>query len=308
MSLSETPAPPPRITPDSDWEHDALYQRVRDAILSLPFYFKTETVIAGVMATDIFTLNATLGATIEDQVVRTLNDMRQIWDPDNTYRLYGFVRQPQTFPDVLLRRLTHEESVDAIILGLELKGWYLVAKEGEPSFRFTATAAACNPQDMIVIVPWVLSNVISGSPRVHKPYVESLRYAAEYRNHHWQHLRDTKLDTGIAVPPGISPYPRKSDQISDRPVADGGGNFGRFARTGIMNGYIEAAKSELLCGVEARHWLTFFKVFQEKNTRADIEKELVRFGERVSKTLPAGETLASVRTILGEIGKLTNGS
>lgn len=35
------------------------------------------------MATDIFTLNTTLAATIEESVVKTLNNLRSVWDPKN---------------------------------------------------------------------------------------------------------------------------------------------------------------------------------------------------------------------------------
>ena len=77
---------------------DDLHRRVRDAIASLPAYFRTETKIEGVNATDLHTLNTVLGATIEEQVVRTLNDLRNSWDPDERYALYSFVRQAQTFP------------------------------------------------------------------------------------------------------------------------------------------------------------------------------------------------------------------
>ena len=90
----DTVLPPILILPDETWPHCALYRGVRDAPYSLPLHFKTETVISGIMATDIFTLNTTLGATIEDQVVRTLNSMRPIWDPDEQYKLHGFTRQP----------------------------------------------------------------------------------------------------------------------------------------------------------------------------------------------------------------------
>jgi hypothetical protein len=101
--------------------------------LALPAYFTTETTIAGISATDIFTLSAALGAAIEDQVVRTLNHMRPIWDPNGKYNLYHFQRQGQTFPDVLLRK---RENGEEILMGIELKGWYLLAKEGEPSYGF----------------------------------------------------------------------------------------------------------------------------------------------------------------------------
>lgn len=294
--------PPIRQNPSANWEHIELFRRVREALFALPAYFQTETVIAGIMATDVFTLNAALGATIEEQVVRTLNDMRPIWDPVDRYKLYSFTRQAQTFPDVLLRR--HAQSGDSdIIMGIELKGWYLLAKEGEPSFRFQVTPSACNPQDLIVVVPWVLANVIAGSPRVFIPYVESARYAAEYRNYHWRHLRETRLSTEIHSPLGVTPYPRKSDAITDKPDADAGGNFGRFARTGIMDEYLRLAASERLCGIEARHWRAFFKAFQDQTTAAEIEKEMDRLVEELSEqsSTISGTTLQRVKAILAQL-------
>jgi hypothetical protein len=54
---------------------------------------------------------------------------------------------------------------------------------------------------LIVVVPWVLGNVISGSPLLFEPFVESARFAAQYRNYHWQHIRTAKSDVAIDVPP-----------------------------------------------------------------------------------------------------------
>lgn len=138
----------------------------------------------GLLATDIFTLNAALGAMIEEQVVATLNEMRPIWDPDKKYQAYSYARQAQTFPDVLLRKRTDGED---ILMGIELKGWYLLAKERMPNFRFVASANACSEWDLIVVVPWALSNVLSGTPVAYRPFIELAKFAAEQRNYYWQH-------------------------------------------------------------------------------------------------------------------------
>lgn len=60
------PAPPSRPPLDPAWaaRHGALQERVREALATLPFYFRTETVIAGINATDIFNLNAALGSAL----------------------------------------------------------------------------------------------------------------------------------------------------------------------------------------------------------------------------------------------------
>jgi hypothetical protein len=291
--------------PPDDWKHIELYRDVREALSSIPTYFHTETSIEGISATDIFTLSSALGATIESQVVATLNQMRAVWDPDEKYQLYSFVRQSQTFPDVLLRKssATTTEEED-IILGIELKGWYLLAKEREPSFRFQATAAACAVQDLIVVVPWVLSNVISGTPKLFAPYIESAKYAAEYRNYHWSVLRDTTSAKGIKSPDCVSPYPTKSDQISDKPEYDSGSNFGRFARTGIMDHYLARVRQEELCGIRAEHWLSFFKIFQEKTGDEDIRSALGRLRDRAQAAEDSDSDNSRTESILSIIEAL----
>lgn len=290
-------SPPTRMTPDDKWEHLELYRRVREAVSSIPIHFKSETFIEGISAIDIFTLNTVLGAAIENQVVSTLNQIRPVWDPDEQYALYRFERQSQAFPDVLLRRYVDNGSGEPpIIMGIELKGWYLLAKEGEPSFRYSVTPAACNAQDLIVVVPWSLSNVIAGSPRVFVPFIETAKYAAEFRNYHWQSLRNAQSDTTIDSPGNVSPYPKKTDQIADVPRSDTGKNFGRFARTGIMDAYLERAKLELLCGIAAEHWLAFFKIFQDRKEQDRILQDIERLRNRV-RTSPSTIEAAKLEAI-----------
>lgn len=238
------------------WQHYALWKRVKDALYACPDHFTTPTTIEGLLATDIFTLNTPLAATIEESVVKTLNAMRSFWDPDNNYLTYTFVRQPQTFPDVVLRKTDNGED---ILMGIELKGWYLLAREGVPTYRFTVTEKACNPQDLLAVVPWVLSNILAGSPVLHRPFVETARYCAQKRNHYWQHEREASSSVAIDVPEGVGPYPLKSDPISDKAVSDGGGNFGRLARYGLMNDYINSMRAALIRGISVADWQTFFK-------------------------------------------------
>ncbi len=301
MTTNASPAPPDRMLPEPSWEHYSLYMNVREALATLPVYFRTETHIAGVMATDLHTLNNVLGATIEEQVVRTLNLIRTTWDPDGRYALYSFVRQPQTFPDVRLRKAASDET----LMGLELKGWYLLAKEAEPSLRFQVTPAACGEQDLIVVVPWVLGNVISGSPMLFEPFIESARYAAEFRNYHWRHVRRTTQDSSIENPADARPYPSKADQISDKPHSDSGGNFGRLARTGMMDEYMSKLNDVPLCGIKAAFWREFLKAFQESTTDAEAHAALERLRRRVLETtdLPAPKSEAAL-AIMVELERL----
>lgn len=304
MSNPSSP-PPDRIRVSPDWSHYDLHCRVKDSLYSLPSHFRTSTFIQGISATDIFTLNSALGATIESQVVTTLNGMRAVWDPDEKYLLYSFVRQSQTFPDVILRKSGQGEG-EEVIFGIELKGWYLLAKEAEPSFRFQVTPESCAEADLICVVPWSLDNVISGSPQVFTPYLESSKYAALYRNFHWTHLRastDSVENRSVISPPGAGPYPSKSDAISDRPVRDGGKNFGRYARTGLMEKYLGAAMDTQLNGVSARHWLEFFKIFKEQTPIDEITREIEKLRNKyqVARTenTPVEVILTQCEKLLG---------
>jgi hypothetical protein len=130
----------------------------------------------------------------------------------------------------------------------------------------------------------VLSNVIAGEPKVFSPYIEVARYAAEYRNYHWTELRQTQSDRSIISPAGVRPYPDKSDRIADVPRSDAGGNFGRYARTGLMDNYLAQARNELLCGIKAQHWLRFFKIFQEEKSTELIRGEIEALRTKVSST------------------------
>ncbi len=263
-----------RVEPPDGWAHKKLWLGVRDALKALPAHFHSDTFIEGVNATDVFTLNSALGATIENQVVETLNTIRSVWDPENRYGTYLFVRQPQSFPDVVLKNLSDETA--APIMGIELKGWYLLAKEAEPSMRFQQSKRACADGDLIMVVPWVLNSVISGRPRIYSPYIESARYAAEYRNLHWKTMRGGGHDAEIVEPKDAMPYPKKADATNDQPISDKGGNFGRIARTGLMDEYLERMRIQPVCGIRAAYWLEFFKIFHQDATDAEIRKALER--------------------------------
>lgn len=280
------PDAPLRTPPDARWEHRRLFERVREAVFAVPTNFRSDVVIRGVQVTDLFNLNALLGAAIEAGVVSTLNSLRPLWDGDDRYAMYSFVRQPQTFPDV---RLQSSADPSDILLGIELKGWYLLAKEKEPSFRFLATPRACARADLFVVYPWHLGEVISGVPRLTEPYVELARYVAEYRNHHWEHVMSHKKSPRVITSSFPHPYPSKTDEILDKAEEDAGRNFGRVARTGLMDGFCEAAGESLLSGIPARYWRKFFKTFTETATADTIEALLDRFAEDIGRTWNADD-------------------
>lgn len=283
------------VQPSDSWPHRKLWQGVVDALRALPAHFHSDTFIEGINATDVFTLNSALGATIENQVVETLNTIRSVWDPDNQYGTCHFVRQPQSFPDVVLKNLAEEDAKP--IMGIELKGWYLLAKEAEPSLRFQQNKNACSPADVIMVVPWVLNSVISGRPRIYTPYIVAARYAAEYRNWHWQKMRNEKGSSEIIEPKNVVPYPRKADATNDQPVADKGKNFGRIARSGLMDDYLQKMQLQPVCGIRASYWLDFFKIFHQDALDVEITEAFKRLRKK-AELMKGTEQKASFLEIL----------
>lgn len=286
MPRSRTTLTAPSKTggPDSSWEHRGLYENVIKTLHALPEEFRTSLRISDFRATDIFTLNSALGASIEDAVVTGLNSLREVWDPEGKYVLYRFERQAQAFPDV--RLATESPGEQAILMGIELKGWFALSKEGEPTFRYTVTPGACAPADLLVVYPWVLSDVVAGSPKLLRPFVGEARYAAELRNYYWQTMRTERGGDGkITRATHQSPYPAvKTDQCSDRAEDDGGGNFGRVARYGLLDEFVKSIERQEASGIPVKAWLTFFKIFSDNARNLDtvvatIESALQRYAD-----------------------------
>ena len=280
----------------------ALVGNVRDALSALPVYFRTATQIEGLDGGELFNLSAVLGSAIEVQVVETLNRIREVWDPDDRWPRHRFVRSAQTFPDVRLQ--AHgQDGVADIALGIELKGWYLLSREREPSFRYTVTPAACAPQDLLVVVPWHLKNVLSGEPVVHEPYIEQACYVAEFRNWWWTNVRetgDTPSQRQVKPPDeNVSPYPAPKTRIADRPEKDGGNNFGRVARlAGLMDEYTEALRSRPIAGIPAEHWIVFFRRHAESK---DPEQILAHLTRDLTQSGLDGEAAADVADAISRI-------
>ena len=198
-----------------------------------------------------------LSAAVEVEVVKCLNKIRGAWDGNGEYAEYSFRRQAQGHPDVVFSCGGRRED---IVLGIEVKSRYVMAKEGEPSFRFKTTLGACPPQDFLLVVPWSLSSVLSGSPVVFDPCVTGTRTAAKLRNKWWADTRRSHGGGGgICVPDGVGPYPDARDNVSDEPVSDAGGNFGRLARMGVFDEYKERVNGEAVAGVAVSRWQQFLR-------------------------------------------------
>jgi hypothetical protein len=282
--MSTTPVPvraipaAPQLSggPPSTWAHRELYDRVIAALHALPARFQSQLVIEGVPATDLFTMNTPLGAAIEASVVDSLNGLRQLWDPDAQYASYTFVRQSQTFPDVLLRS-TDPALAERVLMGIELKGWFAIAKEGEPSFRYVASPNVCAPADLLVVVPWVFDSVISGKPKLLQPIITEARYAAQKRNYHWEFVRETSApiaERGVVTAAHVGTYPVKTDRYSDQAIRDSGGNFGRIARYGVINDEVAAILQEDALGIPLMAWQRFLAIFSDQSSVANVSRKL----------------------------------
>jgi len=130
---------PERPELDPDDSRTTLQENVRNALLALPGDFNFEHSVSGIAAVDLFNLNTLMGAGIEAEVVRTLNTLRKVWDPEDEWSGYSFERSSQAFPEV--RLVTQADGAENIGIGIE----FLLAKEGEPSLRYQVSPAACAP-------------------------------------------------------------------------------------------------------------------------------------------------------------------
>lgn len=260
---------PPTLSggPQADWLYRDLYERVIKTLYALPSRFRTPLRIEGVPATDLFTMNSALGAAIEISVVDSLNELRSMWDPQNQYADYSFVRQSQRFPDVLLKTKNPNSQSPLIIMGIELKGWFLLSKEGEPSFRYKISPHCCSEADLLVVIPWLFDSVISGAPQLMEPIITEASFAAKRRNYHWEWVRASKNQLqemrGIIPAPHVGTYPPKTARSSDMPVSDSGGNFGRIARCGVMDADVASRLREDALGIPVDAWRQFLKIFSD---------------------------------------------
>lgn len=290
--------------PSSEWGHFDVWERIREILYSLPSYFKMEGSLPNIPAQDLHSANTLLGAAIEDHIPVALNQLRSTWDPDSEYTDCLFKRQPQTFPDVAFRRETADGS--EVLFGIEIKSWYILAKEMEPSFRMDVSREFCAPSDLAVIYPWAFSAAISGSPRLFRPLVLGARKAARLRNEFWVHKAKDVAWAEIIEPdqaPGF--YPSKTDQINDRAPRDKGNNFGRVARTGVWEVAIDRLmREESIAGIPLLGWHGFLSSFKESTTldqaRQSIERVrgVLDLSEADGLTQAIGQIIAAIDQIM----------
>lgn len=260
-------------TPGKTWEHRELWDRVKDALSILPEHFDFPTLIEGIPAPDIPSANTLLGSGIEAHIPRALNRIRHIWDPDGKYEEFSFTRQPQVFPDVPFRELKPNGRT---LFALEIKSWYVLAREREPSLRITVSKEWCHQADLVVVYPWALSNAIAGKARLFTPFVVGCRTAARVRNAYWSNRGKTAEDKKILLPKGKpSFWPAKGTEFNDTPAHDKGGNFGRLARTGVMNAFIsQLFEQQTIADIPLGAWQKFLTVYAATGSLDELTSQL----------------------------------
>lgn len=261
----------------NDDERAALIHSLRHvAFPSLPAECTIENYYSGILATDLFSLNTLLGSMIENKVVTFLNAHRQLWD-DGRWDEYHFIRSNESFPDV---RLVRKGDSQTPILGIELKSWFILSKEGEPSFRYRTASEACDPGDLLCIIPWYLSDAVCGTPVLAMPWVFSAKAAAEATKRYWLYERQTEKpmtlqQRALETPSGVKPYMENArDKTNYKPVNDGGNNFGRLARTGIMSDFVKDTLLTDILGIPADNWRLFLKAHTDSSSLHDIQKKI----------------------------------
>jgi hypothetical protein len=304
---------PDEIQTDELWEHFKLWERIRETLYALPSSFRMEGNLPEIPAVDLHAANTLLGAAIEDYIPVALNRLRTTWDPSGEYADCVFKRQPQTFPDVPFRRET-ARGADTLF-GIEIKSWYVLAREQEPSFRFYINRDFCHPADLCAVFPWALSSGVSGTPRLFRPLVLSARKAARLREEYW--VGKAASDEWKAIQKPAGPflfYPGREDRFNDSSPRDTGNNMGRIARCGVWDVEINRLmREERISGIPLLAWQTFLGAFRERATLDDamrlIRAIAARYGaepqEEVARAMKIiAESLASLGDHLESVGHL----
>lgn len=164
---------------------------------------------------------------IEQFIYDVLDTFREEWAV-GPYAGCRVNYNPTSFPDITIT------SGREVILGIEIKSWHTLAKEGQPCFRFQASPLACAPHDILVVFPYYWENLWTnhGVALLLAPYIENSRFVATQRNEtfDFEHPRNP-----VRRVTGITPHTSKHrEEINDQPPEDKGGNFGRIGRLDLF--------------------------------------------------------------------------
>ena len=291
---------------DNSDHRATLIDRLRNiAFPSLPAECSIENRYSGILATDLFSLNTLLGSMIENKVVRFLNSHRHLWD-NGEWNEYHFVRSNESFPDV---RLVKTTDIRNVAMGIELKSWFILSKEGEPSFRYRTASEACDKGDLLCIIPWYLSDAVCGNPVLTTPWVFSAKAASEATKRYWVYERQTDKpltleERRLETPLGVRPYMENArDKTNYKPFNDGGNNFGRLARTGIMSDFVNETLMTDILGIPADNWRLFLKAHTDSNSIQDIQKKIASI-TKIPKSEEFDRIMETLRNFFEELPKI----
>ena len=94
------------------------------------------------------------------------------------------------------------------------------------------------------------------------------------------------------------------DVIKDSPENDKGSNFGRIARSGILDEYDASIKAQDYLGIKIAHWIAFFKAISETTTDAEIERKLLTLKKKIQKEQAPSPMQETLLEILHRLEKL----
>ena len=136
------------------------------------------------------------------------------------------------------------------------------------------------------------------------PYIELGKYAAEYRNFRWMTARENSTrSTSIVRPPEVyrRPYPQSKVEASDKAENDKGNNFGRIARSGLLDDYLLKIKAIDYLGIKVSHWMKFFRVMSENRTSEEIDRQLDGILETIKAEIEPNKIAPDYQNTLQEI-------
>ena len=178
-----------------------------------------------------------------------------------------------------------------------------IRDRGVPSLRYLVSADACTAWDLVCCVPWHLSSAVSGEAVVAEPWVESAKYAAQWRDYWWTELRTTNGDSTVIQPTDARPYPTKADGVNVSASDDTGGNFGRLPRCRpLMDDFVASTMRVPILGIEARAWVHFLRAHTESAGPDAVVEQLQRQLRAIDRKVApdqAQEILAQVRVLAG---------
>lgn len=175
----------------------------RDLIISLPkleqFSWNENTIDAdlikiqeeeGINFSDLLglinRLNNYVGQGIEEHLGESLNRTLVLSNIENL----EFYRNSSQFPDLFLI----DNSTKEILLSIELKSWFVFSGD-EITARFHTSPDAIPEGSLLIIYPWTLNKIISGSPLLLMPHVTDAKELARKRDTTWTKEGRRKIET-----------------------------------------------------------------------------------------------------------------